>query len=153
MGSRGMSDSIPNPMRGHIVAAIASLAFGAVVYLARPSDPVAIGWAHDVGFETLARATEHTRHFVSSSVHLPAWFRGSASDAAFGFALGASMARASRALVVAGMFVVVGHELGQGLKLFAGTFDPLDLVVLVTSYLIALASFRLKGVPCPSFAS
>jgi hypothetical protein len=148
-----MSDSFANPKRRHVAAAIASLALGTLVYLARPSDPVAIGWAHDLGFEALARATQHARQLVSASIHLPAWFRGSASDAAFGFALGSAMARASRGFVVAGMFVVVGHELGQGLKIFAGTFDPIDLVALVTSYLIALASFRLKGLPCPSFAS
>ena len=67
---------------------------------------------------------------------------GSASDAAFGFALGAALARASRGFVAAGVFLVVSHELGQDLRLVAGTFDLLDLVALVASYLTALACFR-----------
>ena len=79
-------------------------------------------------------------------MHLPAWFRGSASDVAYAFALGALLADAPAAIVALGMIVVLGHEVAQGLGLVAGTFDPSDLLLLFVSFVFAQVAFRpLRG--------
>jgi len=70
--------------------ALAALICGALLYLTRESDPAVVGWLDRVGFAPLAELARAARHAVHAHVHLPAWFRGSASDAAFGLALGAS---------------------------------------------------------------
>jgi hypothetical protein len=118
------------------------LAVGALLYLARPVDPAAIGWIDHAGFATIAGAARGLRALVWAHVDLPAWFRGSASDAAFAFALGAILADAPLVLVGVGAAVVLGHEIAQGLGLAAGTFDLRDLFVLALSYSIAQIIFR-----------
>jgi hypothetical protein len=123
-------------------AAAIALLFGGLLYLARPTDPAVIGWFERVGLTPLAQLARALRHAVYSHVHLPAWFRGSASDVAYAFALGALLADAPWAIVGLGMIVVLGHEVGQGLGLVSGTFDPRDLFVLFVSFVIALLTFR-----------
>jgi hypothetical protein len=123
-------------------AALGALLLGALSYLARPTDPAVVGWfdrAHLAPVAWLARAL---RHAVYTHVHLPAWFRGSASDAAYAFALGALLSDAPRSIVALGLIVVLGHEVAQGLGLASGTFDPHDLVVLLVSYIFAQVVFR-----------
>jgi hypothetical protein len=118
------------------------LLFGAVLYLARPTDPAVVGWFDRAGLGPIGQLARALRHAVYSHVHLPAWFRGSASDIAYAFALGALLADAPWAIIGLGMIVVLGHEVGQGLGLVAGTFDPRDLFVLFASFVIALFTFR-----------
>lgn len=86
-------------------------------------------------------------------MHLPAWFRGSASDVAYAFALGALLADAPAAIVALGMIVVLGHEVAQGLGLVAGTFDPSDLLLLFVSFVIAQVVFRRLGLASLRFPS
>jgi hypothetical protein len=123
-------------------AAAIALLLGALLYLARPTDPAVIGWFDRVGLAPVAQLARALRHAVYSHVHLPAWFRGSASDIAYAFALGALLADASWALVGLGMIIVLGHEVGQGLGLVSGTFDSRDLIVLFVSFAVAVFTFR-----------
>lgn len=123
-------------------AALVALLAGALCYLARPTDPAVVGWLERVGLGTVASLVRALRHTIYSHVHLPSWFRGSASDAAYAFALGALLADAPRPIVMLGMVVVLGHEVAQGLGLAAGTFDVADLLVLFVSYNVALVALR-----------
>jgi hypothetical protein len=125
--------------------AAAVLLLGGLVYLARPVEPVAIAWLDRAGLDSLARAVRSARHFASLHLHLPPWFRGSASDFAYAFSLGAILATAERRVVALGLVVVLGHEIGQGLGLVAGTFDVVDLVVLLAAFALALFLFRPRG--------
>ncbi|MDB4936524.1 MAG: hypothetical protein JWP87_3496 [Labilithrix sp.] len=118
---------------------------GAVLYLARPTDPAVFGWLDRAGLHPLAQLARALRHAVYAHVHLPGWFRGSASDVAYAFALGALLADAPSLIVALGMFVVLGHEIAQGLGLAAGTFDVRDLVVLFVSFVVAQVAFRPLG--------
>jgi len=128
--------------------AVALLA-GGLLYLARPTDPAVFGWFDRAGLHALAHLARALRHAVYAHVHLPAWFRGSASDVAYAFALGALLADAPASLVVLGMIVVLGHEVAQGLGLVAGTFDVADLALLFVSFVVAQVAFR----PLPSRSS
>jgi hypothetical protein len=119
-----------------------ALLAGALLYLARPTDPAVFGWLDRAGLASLAQLARALRHAVYAHVHLPAWFRGSASDVAYAFALGALLADAPAAIVALGMFVVLGHEVAQGLGLVAGTFDPSDLLLLFVSFAIAQVALR-----------
>ena len=121
--------------------AVALLA-GGLLYLARPTDPAVFGWLDRAGLHTLAHLARALRHGVYVHVHLPAWFRGSASDVAYAFALGALLADAPARLVALGMLVVLGHEVAQGLGLVAGTFDVADLALLFVSFVVAQVAFR-----------
>ncbi len=125
--------------------AVALLA-GGLLYLARPTDPAVFGWFDRAGLHALAHLARALRHGVYAHVHLPAWFRGSASDVAYAFALGALLADAPASLVALGMAVVLGHEVAQGLGLVAGTFDVADLALLFVSFVVAQVAFR----PLPS---
>ena len=119
-----------------------ALFFGAILYLARFTDPAFFGWLDRAGLHPLAQLARAARHVVYANVHLPAWFRGSASDAAYALALGALLADAPLAIVLLGLVVVLGHEVAQGLGLVAGTFDPRDLAVLFFSFVFAQVAFR-----------
>lgn len=124
------------------VAALGALLIGALSYLARPTDPAIVGWFDRAGLGHLAGIARIARHAVYAHVHLPTWFRGSASDAAYAFALGALLADAPKAIVALGMVVVLGHEVAQGLGFASGTFDPRDLAVLFLSFVVAQVIFR-----------
>jgi hypothetical protein len=121
---------------------VLALLLGGLLYLARPTDPAVFGWLDRAGLQPLAQLARALRHAVYAHVHLPAWFRGSASDVAYAFALGALLADAPAAIVALGMLVVLGHEVGQGLGLVAGTFDPSDLLLLFVSFVFAQVAFR-----------
>jgi hypothetical protein len=123
------------------------LLVGALLYLVRPTDPALFGWLERSGALPLAQLARAVRHACYAHVHLPAWFRGSASDAAYAFALGALLADAPWAIVALGLAVVLGHETAQGLGLVAGTFDARDLVVLFVSFAIAQLAFRPGALP------
>jgi hypothetical protein len=127
----------------------AALLVGALLYLVRPTDPAAFGWLDRLGLHPLAQLARAARHAAYAHVHLPAWFRGSASDAAYAFALGALLADAPWAIAALGLVVVLGHETAQGLGLVAGTFDPRDLVVLFTSFALAQLALRPRLSPRP----
>jgi hypothetical protein len=118
-----------------------ALGGGALPYFARPVDPVAIHWLGAAGCSTLARELHAARVWGFAHVLLPAWLRGAASDAAYAFAVGALVARAPRPVLAAGALFAVAHELAQGLGLVDGTFDSIDLVVLVGFF--ALGAFVL----------
>jgi hypothetical protein len=124
-----------------------ALLLGALLYLVRPTDPAFFGWLDRARLHPLAQLARAARHAAYAHVHLPAWFRGSASDAAYAFALGALLADAPFAIVALGLVVVLGHETAQGLGLAAGTFDARDLVVLFASFVIAQVAFRPLGLP------
>lgn len=120
----------------------AALLVGVLLYLVRPSDPAVFGWLERAGLHPLAALARAVRQAAYAHVHLPGWFRGSASDAAYAFALGALLADAPWAISLLGLAVVLGHETAQGLGLAAGTFDPRDLVVLFASFALAQLAFR-----------
>jgi len=124
------------------VAAGVALALGALLYFVRPTDPAVFGWLDRAGLHPLAQIARALRHAAYAHVHLPAWFRGSASDFAYAFALGALLADAPWLIVAIGMMVVLGHEVAQGLGFAAGTFDPRDLAVLFFSFTFAQIIFR-----------
>jgi hypothetical protein len=124
---------------------VLALLAGGLLYLARPTDPAVFGWLDRAGLHALAHLARSLRHAVYDHVHLPAWFRGSASDVAYAFALGALLADAPAAIVALGLVVVLGHEVAQGLGLAAGTFDPRDLLVLFVSFVAAQVAFRPLG--------
>ena len=123
-------------------AAALALLVGGLLYLVRPTDPAIVGWFDRAGLGSLARLARSLRHVLYGHVQLPAWFRGSASDIAYAFALGAILADAPRAIVALGLAVVLGHEIAQGLGFAAGTFDPRDLLVHFVSFVIAWMTFR-----------
>lgn len=141
MGVCGVMSSSPRSRFARATGA-AALFVGGILYLARPTDPAAFGWLDRAGLHTLSQLASATRHAVYANVHLPAWFRGSASDAAYAIALGALLADAPLAIVALGLAVVLGHEVAQGLGLAAGTFDPADLAVLFFSFVLAVFAFR-----------
>jgi hypothetical protein len=124
---------------------VAALLAGGLLYLARPTDPAVFGWFDRAGLHPVAQLARSLRHAVYAHVHLPAWFRGSASDVAYAFALGALLADAPWLIVALGLIVVLGHEIAQGLGLVAGTFDARDLVVLFSSFVVAQVAFRPLG--------
>ena len=128
----------------------AALVLGALLYLARPTDPAIFGWLDRVGLHPLAQLARALRHAVYAHLHLPAWFRGSASDVAYAFALGALLADAPPAIVGLGLFVVLGHEVAQGLGIVAGTFDIVDLALLFVSFVIAQVAFRTLAARTPA---
>lgn len=128
--------------RGRLATSAVTLLVGALLYLARKTEPAVLAWLDHVGLERVATVLRAARAIVRAHIHLPAWFLGSASDAAWAFALGVILADASPALVTCGFAVALGHEIGQGLGVFAGTFDPFDLAVLAASFVLALALFR-----------
>ena len=121
---------------------VLALFAGGLLYLARPTDPAVFGWLDRSGLHVLAHLARALRHSVYAHVHLPAWFRGSASDVAYAFALGALLADAPITIVALGMVIVLGHEIAQGLGLAAGTFDPRDLVLLFVSFAFAQVALR-----------
>ena len=124
------------------LAIVLGLSFGALVYLARPTDPSAVRWAEEGGLGQLAECVHHAREVVHARVHLPAWFMGAASDATFGIAVGAAFARAPSAVVILGAFAAIAHEIAQGLRIVPGTFDAYDLMVLTVGYTLSVALFR-----------
>jgi hypothetical protein len=77
-------------------------------------------------------------------VSLPAWIRGSASDAAYAFSIGAVFADSRGATLAMAFVVALGHEVAQGLGLASGTFDVFDLVVLFAFFAFALFLFRAR---------
>ena len=126
-------------------AGATALLIGGLLYLARPTDPAVFGWFDRAGLRSVAQVARALRHVVYAHVHLPAWFRGSASDIAYAFALGALLADAPWTIAALGLVVVLGHEIAQGLGLAAGTFDSHDLIVLFVSFVGAQVAFRPLG--------
>jgi hypothetical protein len=141
-----MTRATPRIRTARAAGAVALL-LGALLYLVRPTDPAFFGWLDHAGLHPLAQLARAARHAAYAHVHLPVWFRGAASDAAYAFALGALLADAPWAIVLLGLVVVLGHETAQGLGLAAGTFDARDLVVLFVSFVIAQVVFRPLGLP------
>jgi hypothetical protein len=129
--------------------AAGTLLLGGLLYLARPTDPVALGWLDRAGLEGLAGGIRLARESVSLHVQLPAWFRGSASDFAYAFSLGVLLANAPRRVLALALIVVLGHEIAQGLGIVAGTFDVADLAVLCGAFALALFLFRPRGARSP----
>jgi hypothetical protein len=119
---------------------------GALVYLARPTDPIAFLWLDRVGLGVVADIVRSARHFVSISISLPAWIRGSASDAAYAFSIGTVFADSRGKSFAMAFVVALGHEVAQGLGLAPGTFDIFDLVVLFASFTLAVFLFRARTV-------
>jgi len=127
--------------RRHIIAALVFLA-GALVYLTRSRDAVIVDWIDRTGAHSIASWLVRERIMIHHSLPLPGWFNGAAADAAYSFALGCVVARASRLVRGCGLLVAVGHEVAQGMDLVPGTFDPADLVVLALTFVLALRLFR-----------
>lgn len=114
--------------RARIALSCSVLMCGALLYFARPIDPLAIDWLHRVGMDGLAETLHRARTCVWQSLQPPAWFRGASSDAAYAFSLGAFLAEAHATVIALGAMLVIGFELGQGLGIVPGTFDALDLL-------------------------
>src|SRR5262245_37526758 len=76
----------PAPLSLRHAAAVGVLLIGALLYLTRPTDPVVIEWLSRVA-PRLASMLHDVREIAYAHVHLPAWFRGAASDAAYAFSL------------------------------------------------------------------
>jgi len=115
---------------------------GALVYLARPTDPAVFAWLDGVGLTVIADSLRAARASVHANVALPLMVRSFFSDAAWAFSLGTILADAPKALVAAGAAVAVGHEIAQGLGIVRGTFDVFDLVVLAVAFVVAVSLFR-----------
>ena len=119
-------------------AAAAVLFVGALFYFVRPTDPVAVSWADHAGLTRLAHLAHDLRAFAWSHAPVPGWLRGSASDFAYALALGLVFAGARRGMLLVGLVAALGHELGQGLGWFTGTFDVTDLLVLAIGYTLGV---------------
>jgi len=128
--------------RSRYLLAAAVLLVGSLLYLARPTDPVAVAWLDRVGLGLLASALRATRQLVYLHAPLPAWLRGSVSDFSYAFAIGIVFGNGSRRMVALGFMLALGHEIAQGLGLTAGTFDVIDLAVLSGAFALALLLFR-----------
>ncbi|HSO33994.1 MAG TPA: hypothetical protein VLT33_15780 [Labilithrix sp.] len=135
--------------RSRYLLAAAVLLVGSLLYLARPTDPVAVAWLDRIGLTLLASAVRATRQLVYLHVPLPAWLRGSVSDFSYAFAVGLVFASGSRRIIAVGFLVALGHEIAQGLGLTSGTFDVIDLAVLSGAFALALALFRPRHVAAP----
>lgn len=114
----------------------AVLLASALFYFVRPVDSVAVSWAEHAGLHRLAELAHDLRAIAWSHAPIPGWFRGSASDFGYALALGLVFRGANNSMLVFGLIAALGHELGQGLGWFAGTFDVMDLVVLMIGYAI-----------------
>jgi hypothetical protein len=137
-----MSHRVIAAQWGRYASAAIVLVAGSLLYLVRPRDAIVVSGIATVGFPAVAQLIHDVREAVYANVRLPGWFCGGASDAAFGFSLGAIVARAPRAIVASGALIAVSHELGQALGLVPGTFDPIDLVLLAQSFALAVALHR-----------
>jgi hypothetical protein len=133
-------------LRARLAIAAGVLFVGGLVYLTRPTDPVAFAWLDRIGLEALADVLRLTRHVVSLHVSLPSWIRGSASDATYAFAIGAVFADSRGAALATAFIVAIGHELLQSVKLAPGTFDVFDLIALSASFALAILLFRARAV-------
>ena len=120
--------------RGLLVLGGSVLFVGALLYLARPTDPAAVRWLEALGIP--CHGLRAVRAAVFARIHPPAWVRGSASDFAYAFALGTWLVDARAFIAVLGGIVVVGHELLQAIGLVGGTFDMVDLVVLFVGFVL-----------------
>jgi hypothetical protein len=96
-----------------------------------------------IGLDGAARSLRSIT--VPIGVHLPRVLRFHFADAAWGWALGASLAlvwaneRGARrkGWFVAGALLAVAAEWAQLVGVLPGTFDPIDLFVLILSYVTA----------------
>lgn len=122
--------------------AAAVLLLGSLAYLARPTDPAAVGWLAHAGLGRLADAVHATRQYVYAHVPLPPWIRGSISDFSYAFAVGLVFGNGSERMLVLGFMLALAHEIAQGFGLTAGTFDVVDLAVLAAAYVLAVGLFR-----------
>jgi hypothetical protein len=119
-----------------VAVAACALLGGALVYLTRPVDPVAVAWLDGFGLHGVAALFREARAMVHASVTLPSWLRGSASDFAWAFALGIVLGRAPPRVRALGLALALAHEVAQLLRLVPGTFDPIDLAVLFCAFLL-----------------
>jgi len=122
---------------------------GGLLYLARPTDPLAVTWLERSGLGSLAAAVRATRQLVHLLLPLPGWLRGTASDFAYAFAIGVVFGNGSPPMVALGFGLALAHEVAQGFGLASGTFDVIDLAVLAGAYLLALALFRPRAKRAP----
>ena len=129
------------------LAASAVLFIGALFYFVRPTDPVAVSWAEHAGLPGLAHLAHDLRALAWAHAPVPGWLRGSASDFAYALAMGIVFTGASRPMLLVGLVAALGHELGQGLGWFTGTFDVMDLIVLAIGYAIGVVAFSPRFQP------
>lgn len=122
---------------------------GGLLYLARPTDPLAVTWLERSGLGSLAGAVRAARQLVYVHLPLPGWLRGSVSDFAYAFAIGILFGNGSPRMVALGFGLALAHEVAQGLGLASGTFDVIDLTVLAGAFLLALALFRPRAKRAP----
>lgn len=121
----------------HVRIALGILLVGSLSYLARGTDPEAFRWLSAAGAGAVARGLHDLRVLVSGALQLPGWFLGGFADFTYAFALGAWFARAPFRTRSLAFVFALGHELLQGAHLVPGTFDPWDVVVLTTGFLLA----------------
>jgi fatty acid desaturase len=128
-GSASLRSRLLLSMTGHVVA---PLLLGVLLYLTcRPVLPGALAW-FPAGGALVGR--------------VPAWVVQVAPDALWAHALTALVALlwrdrpgpARRAWLAAAVFVIVGWELGQWVKITPGTFDPWDLLFSVAASALAV---------------
>ncbi len=136
----------PRALRERTRYALAAtvLLVGSLLYLARPADPAAVAWLERAGLGFFAAAVRATRQVVYAHVPLPPWLRGSASDAAYAFAVGLVFGGSSPRMFGLGFMLALAHEVAQGLGWTSGTFDVVDLAVLAAAYLLAVWLFRAR---------
>jgi hypothetical protein len=123
----------------HVVMPIA---LGGALYLSFRNDDIALfRWVEALGLgHALDAARTVTRRLLP---WLPRVVLGSAPDMAWAWAFGAALAMvwraepatiAARAWLGAGFAIAVGIEVGQGLGIVPGVFDPVDLVAIGVGY-------------------
>ncbi|MDB4942865.1 MAG: hypothetical protein JWP97_2399, partial [Labilithrix sp.] len=133
---------VRSPGGARWLAAGGALLVGGLLYLGGPRDPAAVSWAAHAGLVGFAHGVTELRHAVFAAVAAPAWLRGSASDLAYAFALGAIFSGTGARMLAAGLAFALAHEAGQAAGVFEGTFDVVDLCVLTAGFLGAAFLFR-----------
>ena len=129
------------------------LALGAALYLLLRDDDIALfRWVEALGGGSLLGGVRGVTRGLAGFV--PRAFLGSFPDGAWAFAFGAAMAlvwraergtAAARGWLAVGFVVAVGIELGQGLGVVPGTFDPLDLAAIAIGYALPAIGTRLPA--------
>lgn len=123
---------------------LASIMAGGIIYLLwRNQDILMFSWVDTIGFTPHLVAVRGATAYYADVI--PVWFRFSLPNALWLF--GGIIVFHSiwegypkeRLLWVAGFLIVaVGSELGQGLGVIPGTYDNIDMVLMIAFSLLAL---------------
>jgi len=131
-------------MRKFVIALIALLAGGLIYVCWRSETLIMFTWFDTLG---IAKPIEALRNTMSGFSHLlPGWFLFSLPNALWLFsglvifdAIWGPVTSFSKLLWLSILwFIAVGIEVGKVLRLLPGTFDPLDIALMLIASLCAL---------------